>query len=61
MGVRVRLRFDSSPLHYSRQCWFLFDPESCSVVSDVVFLIARHFSLREEGLQVCHLTVLGAI
>ena len=51
--VRIRLRFDSTPVHYARQCWFLFDPSSCRVVGDVAFLIAKHFGLTEaEGIQV---------
>ena len=51
--VRVRLRFDSTPLHYARQCWFLFDPDSCRLVGDVAYLIARRFGLQDTaGIQV---------
>lgn len=50
--VRIRLRFDSTPVHYARQCWFLFDPSDCRVVGDVAFLIGKHFGLSEtEGIQ----------
>ena len=51
--VRIRLRFDSTPLHYARQCWFLFDPDSCRLVGDVAYLIARRFGLQDTaGIQV---------
>lgn len=51
--VRVRLRFDSTPLHYARQCWFLFDPDSCRLVGDVAYLIAKRFNLQDaHGIQV---------
>ena len=51
--VRVRLRFDSTPLHYARQCWFFFDPDSCRLVGDVAYLIARRFGLQDTaGIQV---------
>ena len=49
--VRVRLRFDSSPLHYAKKCWFVFDAEQCSLVKDVAYLIARQFGLT-QGIQV---------
>ena len=49
--VRVRLRFDSSPLHYAKKCWFVFDADQCSLVKDVAYLIARQFGLT-QGIQV---------
>ena len=49
--VRVRLRFDSSPLHYAKKCWFVFDADQCSLVKDVAYLIARQFDLN-QGIQV---------
>lgn len=52
--VRVRLRFDSSPLHYAKKCWFVFDAEQCSLVKDVAYLIARQFGLT-QGIQVPHI------
>ena len=49
--VRVRLRFDSSPLNYAKKCWFVFDADQCSLVKDVAYLIARQFDLN-QGIQV---------
>lgn len=49
--VRVRLRFDSSPVNYAKKCWFVFDADQCSLVRDVAYLIARQFDLN-QGLQV---------
>ena len=46
--VRIRLRFDSSPLQYAKKCWFLFDADQCSLVKDVAFLIARQFDLNQD-------------
>lgn len=57
--VRVRLRFDSTPVHYARQCWFLFDPDSCRLVGDVAYLIAKRFNLQDaHGIQVKITTML---
>lgn len=49
--VRIRLRFDSSPLNYAKKCWFVFDADQCSLVKDVAYLIARQFGLT-RGIQV---------
>ena len=49
--VRVRLRFDSSPLNYAKKCWFVFDADQCNLVKDVAYLIARQFDLN-QGIQV---------
>ena len=46
--MRIRLRFDSSPLQYAKKCWFLFDADQCSLVKDVAFLIARQFDLNQD-------------
>ena len=52
-GVRVRVKFEAPPVRYGRQCWFLFEPEQCTVAGDVAFLIAKHFGFRNaQGIQV---------
>ena len=51
--LRVRLKFDSTPLNYAKKCWFTFDREKCRLVSDVSHLIASRFSLgKTHGIQV---------
>ena len=51
--IRVRLKFDSSPVSYARKCWFVFDGEKCRLVGDVSHLIASHFKLEKSlGIQV---------
>ena len=51
--IRVRLKFDSSPVDYARKCWFVFDSEKCRLVGDVSHLIASHFKLKSSrGIQV---------
>lgn len=56
--LRVRLRFDSTPLDYSRLCWFAFDPDRYSLVGDLAYDVARHFGLdTRAGVQVKTLLV----
>ena len=51
--IRVRLRFDSTPVSYAQKCWFTFNSEKCKLVADVSHLIASHFNLQDaKGLQV---------
>lgn len=51
--VRVKLRFDFTPVNYARKCWFVFDSEKCRLVKDVAHLITSHFGLRSAaGIQV---------
>ena len=52
-NVRIRLRFDSTPVSYAQKCWFTFDSERCKLVGDVCHLIASHFNLKAHGIQVC--------
>ncbi len=54
MLVRVRLRFQSAPLHYAQKCWFTFDKEQCKIVGDVAYLISSQFgfSSHKNELQV---------
>lgn len=51
--VRVKLKFDSTPVSYAQKCWFTFDSEKCRLVKDVAHLIATHFGLHSAlGIQV---------
>ena len=51
--IRVRLKFDSTPVSYAQKCWFAFDSEKCRVVKDVSYLISSHFGLKHRhGIQV---------
>lgn len=51
--IRVRLKFDSTPVSYAQKCWFTFDGEKCRLVNDVSHLIASHFSFKSShGIQV---------
>lgn len=66
MIIRVRLKFDSTPVSYAQKCWFVFDDESCRLVSDVSHLIASHFGLQNRhGIQVkgllCTRTIMFAV
>ena len=56
--IRVRLKFDSTPVSYAQKCWFTFDAEKCRLVSDVSHLIGSHFSL--QSVQVCLPALQGA-
>lgn len=51
--VRVKLKFDSTPVSYAKKCWFTFDTEKCKLVKDVAHLVASHFGLHSAlGIQV---------
>ena len=54
MLARVRLRFQSTPIHYAQKCWFTFDKEQCRLVGDVAHLIGSQFGfdLHKDGIQV---------
>ena len=51
--IRVRLKFESTPVSYAQKCWFTFDGEKCRLVSDVSHLLAAHFGIKNaHGIQV---------
>lgn len=50
--VRIRLKFDSTPVTYAQKCWFTYDRDKCVFVGDVSHLIAVHFHLQDAGIQV---------
>ena len=52
-NLRIRIKFDSTPLNHSQKCWFTFDGEKCKMVSDVRHLIASRFNMKPQGIQVC--------
>ena len=52
MAVRVRLKFQATPVHYAKKCCFLFQQDSCRLVGDLAFLVATRFGLNARGIEV---------
>ena len=45
--VRIHLEFPSIDIH-CQKCWFLFDSDSCRLVSDLTYLISKRFGLKSH-------------
>ena len=45
--IRIHLEFPSIDIH-CQKCWFLFDSDSCRLVSDLTYLISKRFGLKSH-------------